>query len=91
MLGAPSSQPTVPFHELSPARLVLHRQSSAHGRRKGTRECSIEVGHFSVFIHPALLTVDNGRALHPARATRRLMLGREVATLLYAEFWARNY
>ena len=36
MLGAPSSQPTVPLHELPPARLVIHRQTSAHERRKGT-------------------------------------------------------
>ena len=37
MLGAPSSQPTVPLHELAPARLVIHRQTSAHERRKWTR------------------------------------------------------
>ena len=37
MLGAPSSQPTVPLHELLPARLVIHRQTSAHERRKWTR------------------------------------------------------
>ena len=36
MLGAPSSQPTVPLHELPPARLVIHRQTSAYERRKGT-------------------------------------------------------
>ena len=30
------SQPTVPLHELLPARLVIHRQTSAHERRKGT-------------------------------------------------------
>ena len=28
------------------------------------RECSIEVGHISVFMHPATLAVDNGRAPH---------------------------
>ena len=33
MLGAPFSQPTVPLHELPPARLVIHRQTSAHERR----------------------------------------------------------
>ena len=50
-------------HELYPARLALHRQTSAHERRKGTREGSIEVGHFSIFMHPASLAVDNaGRA-----------------------------
>ena len=36
MLGATSSQLTVPPHELPPARLVIHRQTSAHERRKGT-------------------------------------------------------
>ena len=36
MLGAPSSQPTVPLHKLPPARLVIHRQTSAHERRKWT-------------------------------------------------------
>ena len=34
MLGAPSSQPTVP---LKAARLVIHRQTSVHERRKWTR------------------------------------------------------
>ena len=33
MLGAPSSQPTVPLHELPPARLLIHRQTSAHEQR----------------------------------------------------------
>ena len=36
ILGATSSQPTLPLHELLPARLVIHRQTSAHERRKGT-------------------------------------------------------
>ena len=27
-------------------------------------ECSIEVGHISVFMHPATLALDNGRAPH---------------------------
>ena len=35
MLGAMSSQPTIPLHELPPARLVIHRQTFAHERRKG--------------------------------------------------------
>ena len=34
ILGATSSQPTLPLHELPPARLVIHRQTSAHERRK---------------------------------------------------------
>ena len=37
MLGAPSSQPTVPLHELPLSRLVIQRQTSAHERRKWTR------------------------------------------------------
>ena len=37
ILGATSSQPTLLLHELPPARLVIHRQTSAHERRKGTR------------------------------------------------------
>ena len=36
MLGVPPSQPTVPLHELPPARLVIHRYTSAHERRKWT-------------------------------------------------------
>ena len=35
ILGATSSQPTLPLHELPPARLVIHRQTSAHKRRIG--------------------------------------------------------
>ena len=64
MLGATSNQPAVPPYELPPARLVIHRQTSAHERRKGTREGSIEVVHISVFLPPASLGVDNGRAPH---------------------------
>ena len=44
MLGAPSSQPTVPPHELPPARLVIHRQTSAHERRKSTRNVQSRSG-----------------------------------------------
>ena len=36
ILGATSSHPTLPLHELPPARLVIHRQTSNHERRKGT-------------------------------------------------------
>ena len=36
ILEATSSQPTLPLHKLPPARLVIHRQTSAHERRKGT-------------------------------------------------------
>ena len=44
ILGAPSSQPTVPLHELPPARLVIHRQTSAHERRKWTRSVQSRSG-----------------------------------------------
>ena len=44
MLGAPSSQPTVPLHELPPARLVIHRQISAHEQRKWTRSVQSRSG-----------------------------------------------
>ena len=44
MLGAPSSQPTVSLHELPPARLVIHRQTSAHERRKWTRSVQSRSG-----------------------------------------------
>ena len=47
MLGAPSSQPTVPLHELPPARLVIHRQTSAHERRKWTRSVQSRSGILS--------------------------------------------
>ena len=36
----------------------------------GEYECSIEVGHISVFMHPVTLAVDNGRAPHCRRAPR---------------------
>ena len=44
MLGAPSSQPTVPLHELPPARLMIHQQTSAHKRRKWTRSVQSRSG-----------------------------------------------
>ena len=44
MLGAPSSQPTVPLNELPPVRLVIHRQTSAHERRKWTRSVQSRSG-----------------------------------------------
>ena len=44
MLGAPSSQPTVHLHKLPPARLVIHRQTSAHERRKWTRSVQSRSG-----------------------------------------------
>ena len=44
MPRAPSSQPTVPLHELPPARLVIHRQTSAYERRKWTRSVQSRSG-----------------------------------------------
>ena len=91
MLGAPYSQPTVPLHELPPARLVIHRQTSALERRKWTRSVQSRSGilaHLCTRQHWLWITVE----LHiSARATERLLLGREVATLLYSEFRARNH
>ena len=88
ILGATSSQPTLPLHELPPARLVIHRQTSAHEPRK----CSIEVGHISGFLPPATLAVDNGRAPHYRRAPRGgCCSGGRSLRSLYAEFRARNH
>ena len=39
-----SSQPTVPLHELPPARLVIHRLTSAHERRKWMRSVQSRSG-----------------------------------------------
>ena len=44
ILGAPSSHPTVPIHELPPARLVIYRQTSAHERRNWTRSVQSRSG-----------------------------------------------
>ena len=44
LLGAPSRQPTVHLHELAPARLVIHRQTSAHERCKWTQSVQSRSG-----------------------------------------------
>ena len=66
-----------PPHELPAAMLVPHRQTSAHGRRKGTRDVqlgSVVLADFCPRHHWLWITVQ----LHiSARATRRLMLSRE--------------
>ena len=49
ILGATSSQPTLPLHELPPARLVIHRQTSAHERRKGTLSVQSKSGILADF------------------------------------------
>ena len=93
ILGATSSQPTLPLHELPPARLVIHRQTSAHERRKGTLNVQSRSGmHISGFLPPATLAVDNGRAPHYRRAPRGgCCSGGRSLRSLYAEFWARNH
>ena len=48
ILGATSRQPTLPLHELPPARLVIHRQTSAHERRKGTLSVQSRSGILAV-------------------------------------------
>ena len=52
ILGATSSQPTLPLHELPPARLVIHRQTSNHERRKGTLSVQSRSGILSDLSHP---------------------------------------
>ena len=52
MLWASYSQPTVPRHYLPPARLVIHRQTSAHERRKGTRNVQLRSGILVYFCPP---------------------------------------
>ena len=49
ILGATSSQPTLHLHELPPARLVIHRQTSAHERRKGTLSVQLRSGILADF------------------------------------------
>ena len=69
MLGAPSSQPTVPLHELPPARLVIHRQTAAHERRKWTRSVQSRSGILAYLCtrqHWLWITVE----LHFRRAPR---------------------
>ena len=92
MLGAPSSQPTVPLHELPPARLVIHRQTSAHERRKWTRSVQSMLGILAYLCtrqHWLWITVE----LHIPGARHEEAVAREGGryTLLYAEFWARNH
>ena len=69
MLLAPYSQPTFPLHELPPARLVLHRQTSVHEERKGTRDVQLRSGVLAYY-PPASLAVDNGQPPHDRRAPR---------------------
>ena len=67
----PSSQSTVPLHELPPARLVIHRQTSAHERRKWTRSVLSRSGILAYLCtRQRTLAVDNSRAPHFRRAPR---------------------
>ena len=73
-----------PLHELPQARLVIHRQTSAHERRKWMRSVQSRSGILAYLCtrqHWLWITVE---FYISARATGRLLLGREVATLLYA-------
>ena len=70
MLGAPSSQPTVPLHELPPGRLVIYRQTSAYERRRWTRSVQSRSGILTYLSTRLHLAVDNGRAPHFQRAPR---------------------
>ena len=93
ILGATSSQPTLPLHELPPARLVIHRQTSAHERRKGMLSVQSRSGILADFCPRQLtLAVDNGRAPHYRRVPRGgCCSGGRSLRSLYAEFWARNH
>ena len=51
MPWASYSQQTVPLHELPPAMLVIHRQTSAHERRKGTRDVQLRSGVLADFCY----------------------------------------
>ena len=53
-----------PLHKLPPARMVIHRQTSAHERRKWTWSVQSRSGILASLYPPATLSVDNGRAPH---------------------------
>ena len=92
ILGATSSQPTLPLHELPPARLVIHRQTSAHEQRNGTLSVQSRSGILADFCPPATLAVDNVRAPHYRRAPPGgCCSGGRSLRSLYAEFRARNH
>ena len=76
ILGATSSQPTLPLHELPPARLVIHRQTSAHERRKGTLSVQSRSGILADFCprqHLLWITVE----LHITDARHEEAVARE--------------
>ena len=87
MLGAPSSQPTVPLHELPPSKLVIHRQTSAHERRKWTRSVQSRSGILAfkgVVVPSPKLGVQERSDLppeqQPPRGARRKCRARPLST-----------
>ena len=88
-VGPVHGQPIRLSRQLPPARLVIHRQTSAHSRCKETLVCAVEVGHIAIFFIQHTLAEDNGQTCQTPqyrRATRRPMLGREAAPLLSTGF-----
>ena len=78
-----------PQRELPPARLVIHRTDLCQHNVGNAEGCNR--GQASVFLPPATLAADNGRAPHYQRAPRgSCYLGRGAATPLSVEFRARN-
>ena len=69
MFGATSSQLTVPLYELPPARLVIHRQTSAHERRKGTWLWVMVKPHISSARHEEAVAREGGRYAHVCRVS----------------------
>ena len=73
MLGATSSQLTVPLHELPPARLVLHRQTSAQNGVRGRGKVQTRSGILAhlctrqhwlwVTVEPHILGTRHGEAV----------------------------
>ena len=76
ILGATSSQPTLPLHELPPAGLVIHLQTSNHERRKGTLSVQSRSGILADFCprqHYLWITVE----LHITGARHEEAVARE--------------
>ena len=85
----PHSAPNTNYH-------LLGWWSTDRPRREATPaapfKVRFEVGHISVFLPPATLAVDNGRAPHYRRAPRGgCCSGGRSLRFLSAEFWARNH
>ena len=79
----PVHQPTVPLHELPPARLVIHGQTSAHERRKWTRSVQSRSGILAYLCtrqHWLWITVE----LHISGARHGEAVAREGGRYVYA-------